>query len=114
MPAGPKASRPRRKRITLAEALVLLGILGALVIPMLGRSGARPEASPGTASERPAPIDEGPNAVDVPGEPAGFDDDRAADGSPSLAARLQVFVFVITAIVVTSLIGRELLRRRRR
>jgi len=113
-PDQPRARRSKRKRLTLAEALVILGILGALLIPMLDRSGARSKAGATGGTGKSAAPEQGPNAVELPGEPTDFDDDRGAADAPSLAARLQVFVFVITAIVVTSLIGRELLRRRRR
>jgi len=66
MPKQPETKGAKRRRIQVAEVLVALGILGALLMPVLERRGERPEAGAVTASERPAPIDEGPKPSSRP------------------------------------------------
>ena len=93
-----------KKRITVAEALVLLGILLAFLLPALDRAErrARAEAAASAAEDAGDMAEETGEAEALPRE------------APTIAERIKVAGFIVMGIIVLSFFGKQLLRQRRR
>jgi hypothetical protein len=95
-----------KRRFTIVEGLVVLGILLVLALPFIERAETGKQSSAeGVAASAPA----------EPGDGLG-DAEEAQDRpkrGPTVADRIRVAMFVILAVVVTGHFVREILKRRR-